>query len=891
METSPKHDERVMQLVAEARRQSPAEREAFLRLECETDSILCQEVADTLKWDDQMGSFLQEPLIKLVVVARPFQTGEVIDGRFEIVRVIGEGGMGVVYEAIDRKRNQRIAIKSAKPGFQRLLSPELEGALKVRHLNICLVNQIHSTKTDKGEVDFLSMEFLQGETLAAYLEKSGKLDTGQALNIARQLCAGLSEAHRSGVIHGDLKSNNIILCQNEDGSVRPVITDFGLARGENHPSVEVGGTPDYMAPELWQEQKTSKASDVYALGVILYEIITGRLPFDSKSVNSHLIRPPAPSTLTKGLDPRWDRVLLECLSDSPGARPSDAGQVIDRLEKHPLRKAPLIAAVALAVAALAVAASVPPIHTWMIDLFMPVNMRLAILPFQGPPEATVIGEGALQDVSDRLRHMPSARRTLVVISPAEEVRNSVQTPEQANKILHATHALQTSVRREGDEYIAEASVIDLATLAHLGEFSAHYSDTTIGALPSALAGEVSLALHLLSETVPEALSPEATTPYDKGLYLLRTDRQTFEDAISLFKQAARLDPRSPLPPAALVEALIVKFDRTKEHSSLVEAQQALRDAESLNPDSARVRLAHGLLYQTAGQYEKALEDYRRAQALEPRNVDALLGIAGVYDKFDMPDKAAEAYNRAINLDPGYFWPYELQGVFFYHRSRYREAAEQFRKVIERAPGMSAAYSNLGATLMDLGEFDKAEAALVAALKLRETASALNNMGAIRAYQRRDGDAVDYYERAIKIEPNGYLFIENLGDSYRRLGRLTDAKLAYRMAMKQALRELDENPALGYPRGYVAYCSAQLGDTRRAEAEIGQAMRSSPGDNKIIRNAVLTYEALHQRDRAIAALKSATPELLHELERHPDLADFCQDSRFQQLVTQIGDGGK
>jgi len=891
METSPKHDERVMQLVAEARRQSPAEREAFLRQECETDPILYQEVADTLRWDDRMGSFLQAPLIKLVVVARPFQTGEVIDGRFEIVRVIGEGGMGVVYEAIDRKRNLRIAIKSAKPGFQRLLSPELEGALKVRHPNICLVNQIHSTKTDKGDVDFLSMEFLQGETLAAHLEKSGKLDTGQALNIARQLCAGLSEAHRSGVIHGDLKSNNIILCQNEDGSVRPVITDFGLSSGKNHPSLEVGGTPDYMAPELWQGQKTSKASDVYALGVILYEIITGRLPFDSKSVNSHLIRPPAPSTLTKGLDPRWDRVLLECLSDLPGARPSDAGQVIDRLEKHPLRKAPLIAVIALAVAALAVAASVPPIHAWMIDLFMPINMRLAILPFQGPHEATVIGEGALQDVSDRLRHMPSARRTLVVISPAEEVRNSVQTPQEASKVLHATHALQTSVRREGNEYVAEASVIDLTTLAHLGEFSARYSDATIGALPSALAGEVSLALHLRSAAVPEALSPEATPPYDKGLYLLRTDRQTFEDAIALFKQAARFDPRSPLPPAALVEALIVKFDRTKEHSSLVEAQQALRDAESLNPDSARVRLAHGLLYQTAGQYEKALEDYRRAQALEPRNVDALLGIAGVYDKFDMPDKAAEAYNRAINLDPGYFWPYELQGVFFYHRSRYREAAEQFRKVIERAPGMSAAYSNLGATLMDLGEFDKAEAALVAALKLRETPSALNNMGAIRAYQRRDGDAVDYYERAIKIEPNGYLFIENLGDSYRRLGRLTDAKLAYRMAMKQALRELDENPTLGYPRGYVAYCSAQLGDTRRAEAEIGQAMRSSPGDKRVIRNAVLTFEALHQRDRAIAALKSATPELLHELERHPDLADFCQDLRFQQLVSQIGDGGK
>ena len=135
-----------------------------------------------------------------------FGPGEVMESRFESVRIVGEGGMGVVYEAIDRKRNLRIAIKSAKPGFQRLLSPELEGALKVRHPNVCLVNQIHTTKTDAGEVDFLSMEFLEGETLSAHLETKGKLDPTAALEIVRQLCAGLLEAHHSGVVHGDLKA-------------------------------------------------------------------------------------------------------------------------------------------------------------------------------------------------------------------------------------------------------------------------------------------------------------------------------------------------------------------------------------------------------------------------------------------------------------------------------------------------------------------------------------------------------------------------------------------------------------------------------------------------------------------------------------------------------------
>src|SRR5215813_4580200 len=209
MHSSPEKDERIMKIVSQVRRESPAGRESLLRRLCETDSRLYQEVAEMLKWEERMGGFLQQPLIAVTAVGRLFRPGELLEGRFEIVRVIGEGGMGVVYEAIDRKRNLRIAIKAAKPGFQRLLSPELEAALKVRHPNICLVNQIHATKTEAGEVDFLTMEFLEGGTLSAYLERKGKAAPAEALDITRQLCAGVSEAHRSGIVHGDLKSGNI----------------------------------------------------------------------------------------------------------------------------------------------------------------------------------------------------------------------------------------------------------------------------------------------------------------------------------------------------------------------------------------------------------------------------------------------------------------------------------------------------------------------------------------------------------------------------------------------------------------------------------------------------------------------------------------------------------
>src|SRR5262249_45462104 len=166
--------DQLMTILQEALDQRPEEREGFVRAACNGDPELRRQLLEALEWEERMGTFLLEPLMDLAQLVCPFQPGQVVAERFEILREIGEGGMGVVYEAFDRKLQQRIAIKAAKPGFQRLLSPELKAALKVRHHNICLVNEIHTTQTESGEIDFLTMEFLEGETLAAHLAEQGK---------------------------------------------------------------------------------------------------------------------------------------------------------------------------------------------------------------------------------------------------------------------------------------------------------------------------------------------------------------------------------------------------------------------------------------------------------------------------------------------------------------------------------------------------------------------------------------------------------------------------------------------------------------------------------------------------------------------------------------------
>src|SRR5207249_11365200 len=152
MESSTKDDRCVMSIIAAALRRPPTERELYLRLACAEDRELYRETMEAVRWEERMGNFLQHPLITFKDFGPPFRAGQNIAERFEILRELGEGGMGIVYEAFDHRRKTRIAIKAAKPGFQRLLSPELEGQLKLRHPKACLVDEIHTAPTSHGDI-------------------------------------------------------------------------------------------------------------------------------------------------------------------------------------------------------------------------------------------------------------------------------------------------------------------------------------------------------------------------------------------------------------------------------------------------------------------------------------------------------------------------------------------------------------------------------------------------------------------------------------------------------------------------------------------------------------------------------------------------------------------
>jgi serine/threonine-protein kinase len=257
-----------------------------------------------------------------------FPTGTVIAGRYRIVGLLGRGGMGEVYRADDLKLARPVALKflpgsvEQNPARLNRLLNEVRTALDVSHANVCRVHDVHQ---EAGR-HFITMEFVDGDDLAALLRRIGRLPPDKALEIARQLCAGLGAAHAAGVLHRDLKPANLMI----DGRGQLKITDFGLSGliGDIAAHDVRAGTPAYMAPEQLEGKEVTRASDIYAMGLVLYEIFTGKLAYEGASAaelaRARTSAPTSPSSHITDIDPAVERVILRCLEREPAERPRSA---------------------------------------------------------------------------------------------------------------------------------------------------------------------------------------------------------------------------------------------------------------------------------------------------------------------------------------------------------------------------------------------------------------------------------------------------------------------------------------------------------------------------------------------------------------------------------------
>ena len=283
-----------------------------------------------------------------------FSRAALIGARFRVVRLIGQGGMGAVYEAEDLELGGHVALKTVRPdtaadprAIERF-KQEIYLARKVTHPNVCRIFDLFHHRDEGSDVEtmFVTMELLRGETLAQRLRRTGPVAAAELLPLVTQMADGLQAAHEVGIVHRDFKPGNVMLVPLREDSeeVRAVVTDFGLAHssatdgtGRVSPTKtktgDIVGTPAYIAPEVLENLTATPATDIYGLGVVIYEMVTGRLPFagnNTLAVALERLRRPAesPRAIVPDLDQRWEAAILRCLEREPSDRFASAGDVI-----------------------------------------------------------------------------------------------------------------------------------------------------------------------------------------------------------------------------------------------------------------------------------------------------------------------------------------------------------------------------------------------------------------------------------------------------------------------------------------------------------------------------------------------------------------------------------
>jgi len=263
--------------------------------------------------------YREEPTIERALSGAPqrgagFTPGSIVAGRYRIVSLLGRGGMGEVYRADDLRLGQPVALKfvtisDAAGGIENLYH-EVRVARQVSHPNVCRVHDV----VEADGLRFIAMEYVDGEDLASLLRRVGRLPAAKATQVARDMASGLAAAHDRGIVHRDLKPGNVMI----DGKGRARITDFGLASLAGHGEGTISGTPAYMAPEQVAGGAVTLRSDVYALGLVLYELFTGKRVYDTPSYASRRSQRPAtprpPSTLAPEIEPGFDRLIAACLA-------------------------------------------------------------------------------------------------------------------------------------------------------------------------------------------------------------------------------------------------------------------------------------------------------------------------------------------------------------------------------------------------------------------------------------------------------------------------------------------------------------------------------------------------------------------------------------------------
>lgn len=732
---------RIGELFKAARELDGDQRDRYLSEQCGGDQALLEQLHSLLDTDRK------QPTVDCAPTVTVLNVPSVIAQRFRVVRFIAGGGMGTVYEAEDLQLNERVALKTIRAEISsdakavERFKQEVHLGKSVTHPNVCRLHDLVVDHSSGGaEVLYLSMQFLEGETLATRI-KRGRLPEVEALPMIEDMADALSAAHRSDVIHRDFKSGNVMLVPRPDRT-RAVVTDFGLARtlsvSDPHSHSHMAGTVDYMAPEQIRGEELTPAADIYALGVVMYEMVTGRLPFvaDSKITVAlkHLNdQPIPPRDLVPALDPKWNETILRCLRKTPNERFQSAEQVKaalvqagpfhrrrqDYFKRHKLIGGLLAVSAVLLLVAVAVVIArsrrenppPPPAEP----------PRIAILPFDTrgtSGDLQYFGDG----LADEIAGLLSRVRTLQVISPysVQRFRNTDLPLSEVGRQLRARFFVTGSVEGGHSQVRIRVRMLDASTgIVWARTYDRSPKDTL--SIENEVAEDV---VHSLSVTLgkdesraistPVTQNPRAFDAYIRGTSLVRIfnnrgREEDFSAAEEALRKATQLDPQMAAAYGELAHLYFLHdVERGRQTTNSDRLRVAAEQALALDPKQVAALDTLAITYQATGGTDAAYRFALKVLALNPHDPGALEVLGAVYGNNGMLEDSLLAFRKAGDAEPLYLYPMTNAAEALVMLGRSDEAWEENQGAAAIEPDNYSVLLKSAWIRYHQGRFDEAE---------------------------------------------------------------------------------------------------------------------------------------------------------------------------------------
>lgn len=858
-------------------------------------------------------------------------------GRFRVISRLGSGGMGEVYRAEDTRLKRTVALKRvaprlrADPAYHARFLKEAERASALNNPHIA---GIYDVFEDNGEL-VLVMEHVEGRTLRDRL--SEPLSVEEFLPIVRQCAEGLGAAHQKGILHGDIKPENVMLTP--DGGLK--ILDFGVAkrlrRRQEGAATEslasaggLSGTPAYMAPEVVLEKEVDARADIFSLGVMCYEALSGRQPFLAASFVATTDRilhedPPPLGSENPNVSPNLERVVAKMMAKSRDHRYPGTAQLLADLTSLEStrtglrlageesrrqagaegaaargRRAARVAATALVAALILLGVGWPALK-WMKRRFLPPPasvQALAVLPFEaigGDANAQAFGDGLGETLSAKLSRLTATHHLEVV--PASEVRRSdVKNVGQALAVLGVSLVIEGSLERSGNATRVTYSLVDAKTHRQLD------ADTITVEEANAFAVEDRVVDHVLAKLEIELESgeqrrlearstrnPAAYDDYVEGRGYLQEDYHKIENvdrALEAFNRALALDPNYAPAEAGRGMAYEYHFLITQDGAWIDRARSACERAVSLDGGLAEGHACLGTVENARGEYASAVLEFQRAVQLSPTDDDAYHGLASAYQSAGKPSEAEQTYLRAIHLRPQHWAGYIWLGWFYYGQARYADAAEMFKRVVALAPESFQGYSNLAGVYAAEGRYAEAIPLLEKSIGIYPSADGYANLGTDYFYLRRYADEVGAAQQAVKLREQDYSLWGDLGDAYYFApGRRAEAAAAYRKGIELAGRRSQLNPGDAIAVANQGLYRAMLGE-KGAALDLGKrAVQLAPADPVVLLFVALASNQLGKTEDVLGYLERARSAGLSAtmVRDDPRFDNLRAQPRFQKLV--------